>query len=119
MSTRDPLAVSCPICGAEARALSSCQGCGEFVGLTLARTPLADAADQLDGIVTEYVDTYECEQDNGATYVPTESERGLIEDAIMGLLADDAFLAALDHWRDLVRRSTAGQAIEHVKEAAQ
>ncbi len=45
-------------------------------------------------IIDEYVQDYVFEGDEGH-HTPTESECALIKDAIMGLLADPEFLAAL------------------------
>lgn len=53
----------------------------------------------VEAAIKEYVADYEMvgEDESGqdGVYTPTEPERGLIEDAIHGLLADDAFIEAL------------------------
>ena len=55
---------------------------------------------QLDKLVADYVDGYElvdCEDANGRTgdYAPTEVERGMIADAIHGLIGDDDIMDKL------------------------
>lgn len=44
--------------------------------------------------INEYIADYTLDEDSGS-YTPTEQERLLIEDAIMGLLADEEFLKLL------------------------
>jgi hypothetical protein len=55
---------------------------------------------QLDKLIEEYVDGYEmcdCEDANGNTgdYCPTEMERGMILDAIQGLIGDKEIINKL------------------------
>jgi hypothetical protein len=49
----------------------------------------------IERYVDEYIDGYVMEGDDGC-YTPSDHERFLIKDAIMGLLADDEFLAMLE-----------------------
>lgn len=55
---------------------------------------------QLDKLISSYVDEYEvrdCEDAAGHTgdYTPTEFERGMIMDAIQGLISDDEIMDKL------------------------
>jgi hypothetical protein len=63
------------------------------------RTPAPLDWTKIEAAIHAYVEDYEMlgEDDSGrdGCYSPTETERGLITDAIMGLLADDDFMAAL------------------------
>lgn len=51
--------------------------------------------ERIETLLTEYVHDYEMEYDNGCGYSPTEDERAMILDALMGLTADNEFLALL------------------------
>lgn len=61
------------------------------------------ALDRVQAIVGAYVEEYELDDGENVHHIPDESERAMIEDAIQGLIADDAFVAAWDAWRDVVR----------------
>lgn len=65
---------------------------------------------QLDKLVTDYVDGYElrdCEDADGNTgdYQPNEHERGLIMDAIQGLIGDDEIVRKLIEAREYTRKT--------------
>lgn len=53
----------------------------------------APAANAIEAAIDEYLGDYTFEGDDG-NYTPTETERFLMKDAIMGLLVDDEFIAA-------------------------
>lgn len=62
----------------------------------------------LDKLVTDYVDGYElrdCEDADGNTgdYDPNEHERGLIMDAIQGLIGDDDFMDKIAEAREFTK----------------
>lgn len=64
---------------------------------------------QLDKLITDYVDRYElcdCEDADGNTgdYSPNEHERGLLMDAIQGLIGDDEILDKLFEAREYTRK---------------
>ncbi len=64
--------------------------------------------EQLDKIVTGYVDDYElrdAEDADGNTcdYIPNEHERGLIMDAIQGLIGDDEFMDKIVEAREFTK----------------
>lgn len=63
---------------------------------------------QLDKLIADYVDGYEvcdCEDANGNTgdYTPTEFERGMIMDAIQGMISDDEIVDKLIEAREFTR----------------
>lgn len=74
-----------------------------------AAAALDAALKALDVAIDEHVEGYEMygEGDAGreGTYTPTEYERLLIEDAIQGLLADEAFVETFNTWQDQVRKA--------------
>mgnify|MGYP001285240005 CR=1 FL=1 len=57
------------------------------------QAPQMAQPDNLEQIIDDYVDDYVMEGDDG-TYRPTESEKCLIKDAVMGLLADPEWNSA-------------------------
>lgn len=68
------------------------------------------AAHDIEERLADYLDGYQFDGDEGS-HTPTPDEKLLIEDAINGLLADEAFLFALVKWRNLVagyRRGSGG-----------
>lgn len=69
--------------------------------------PLPLALEAVDRVVTEYLSEFEArgedEQGREGDYTPTDAELALITDAVAGLIADPAFVAAYCAWRDLVR----------------
>lgn len=71
-------------------------------------TPYASivaAAAQMEEIVSGYLHDYEFDDGESCHHTPNETEQLLINDAVHGLLADEAFLDALVAWRLLVKRS--------------
>jgi hypothetical protein len=73
------------------------------------------ATDRLEQIIDAYVADYELvgedEPGRDGCYAPTDTERGLIKDAIMGLLADDDWDAEWGkHIAQLANRDTAAYA---------
>ncbi|MBP6636040.1 MAG: hypothetical protein KA179_00035 [Sulfuritalea sp.] len=68
------------------------------------------AAHDMEERLADYLAEYEFDGDQGCR-APTTEEMLLIEHAIRGLLADDAFLFAIVKWRNLVagyRRGSGG-----------
>lgn len=65
------------------------------------QAPQIAQPDNLEQIIDDYVDDYAMEGDDG-TYRPTESEKCLLKDAVMGLLADPAWNSA---WGEIVEGS--------------
>jgi hypothetical protein len=62
--------------------------------------PQAQAWEKLEAAIDHYIEGYElrdCEDGDGNSgdYTPTENERMLITDCIMGLLADDEIMAMI------------------------
>lgn len=61
---------------------------------TVERVPTEFTPDKLETIIDQYIDDYELRGDGG-DYTPSQFEKFLIKDAIMGLLVDPEFDAAL------------------------
>ena len=68
-----------------------------------AKPGLSDLLADLSSFIREYVDGYEVRGDNG-DYTPTEQERWLIHDCIMGLIAEQDFI---EKWQWLQRANKA------------
>lgn len=71
---------------------------------------VVSASKKMQDILAAYLSDYELDDGEGAQYTPSEADQFMIDDAVQGLLADDAFLDALTDWRLLVRaRKVAGK----------
>jgi hypothetical protein len=64
---------------------------------------LVAAAAKMEEIISGYLHDYEYDDGDGGSHAPNETEQLLIDDAVHGLLGDEAFLAALTDWQLLVR----------------
>lgn len=51
----------------------------------------------IDSYIEDYEMLGEAEDGRDASYTPNENDRALLKDAMVGLLSDDAFMAAFDH----------------------
>ena len=63
------------------------------------------AAALMENHLDGYLHDYEYDDGESCHHTPNETEQVLIDDAVHGLLADEAFLDALVAWRLLVKQS--------------
>lgn len=68
----------------------------------MATTPIQDACRKVSSIQSDYVAEYEFDDGEHQTHYPTDFETLMIEDAIIGLLANEDFVAAFIEWMLLV-----------------
>ncbi len=78
------------------------QASGDWL-LRKAPSSCAAACKRMQDLLAAYLTDYEFDDGEQCCHAPTETEAALIEDAIQGLLSDEAFLDALVAWRQLGR----------------
>ena len=68
-----------------------------------AKDAIKTALMRLEEVVREFLAIYEYGDGESFCITPSDDESALITDAVHGLLADDDFIEAFEHWRAQVR----------------
>ena len=68
-----------------------CPSCGYARATTTTRAAREAERGRLENLIDDYLADYNFEGDNGCGYCPSDDDKFVMKDAIMGLIADEEF----------------------------